>query len=168
MVQLDDALAQRLALFLDRQEVADLVKKAHAITDRWRWDELEPLLAEDRYMETRIDSVPIFANVTPTSSTFTPSTNWREEHNVRGHHQWTNVIVTIEGDTASVLMSGTQTNTYPDAGVETSGILQEAECRRTPDGWKIARMIGSYESNHGRLDKIFSKELEGQKRGFRR
>ena len=167
MVQLADAVVQRLALFLDRQEVADLVMKAHAITDRWRWEELPPLLTEDCVMEFRIDSVPIFASQTDANK-FTPSTNWREANNVRGHHQWANVIVTIEEDAASVYMSGTQTNTYPNGEFETSGVLQEAGCRRTPDGWKIAKMGGSYESNHPRLDKIFAKELEGQKRGFRR
>src|SRR5262245_19382302 len=106
MVQLADALAARLARFLDQPEVADLVMKAHAITDRWEWEKLPPLLTEDCVMKTRIDNVPIFDNRTPRENKFTKSANWREATGIRGHHQWTNVIVTVEGDMASVYMSG--------------------------------------------------------------
>jgi hypothetical protein len=164
----DDGTLRRLSEFLDRQEVADLVVKAHAITDRWEWEKLDALLTPDAVMETRIDSIPVFPNRTKDHDGYKESTNWRERTGVRGQHQWSNVVVTVSGDTAVVYMTGTQTNTFPDGYSETSGVLQEAVCQRTAEGWKIARMGGSYESNHARLDEIFADQLEGKVKGFRR
>ena len=167
-VKIAPDLAARLSEFLDRQEVTDLVVKAHSITDRWEWEKLSPLLTGDCTMETKIDSVPVFPNLTAGHDGYTRETNWRERTGIRGQHQWANVVVTIDGDLATVYMTGTQTNTFPDGYSETSGVLQGATCRRTPEGWRIAHMAGSYESRHDRLDGIFAEQLEGQTRGFRR
>src|SRR5262244_962240 len=135
-MEIDAALARRLADFLDRQEVADLVMTVQATSDRWLWERLPQYLTKDCVMVTHIDGIPVLTNISKDENHFDSKVNWREATGVRGQHQWANVIVSLAGDTATAYMSGTQTNTYPDGVSETSGILQEAECVRTTEGWK--------------------------------
>lgn len=146
----------KLTAYLARAELVDLVMRFHAHTDRWEWDRVADLVTDDCQISTCIDRVPVFQNWDGGNTGFTRSTNWREAAAVRGQHRWCNIIVDIDGGSAKLYMSGTQTNTFPDGEFETSGILQEATCRLTTDGWRIASMTGSYESNHARLDKVFA------------
>ena len=105
---------ERLRAFLGRAEVTELVVRYTAITDRWRWDKVEALLTEHCVIETHVDRVLLIRNRAPRHTNLAPSVNWRERTGVRGQQQWVNVTVSIVGDEAFVLMSGTQTNTFPD------------------------------------------------------
>ncbi|WP_196218110.1 nuclear transport factor 2 family protein [Streptomyces blattellae] len=158
--QLPADLRPRFSAFLDRAEVTELVLRFHAHLDRWDWDALPSMVTSDCSLATHIDGVPAFVNWDQGQNTgLTKKTNWREESGIKGQHQWTNVVVILDGDTANVMMSGTQTNSWPDGGVEISGAMGEGTCRRTPDGWRIAGFIGNYRSNFARLRSYFTTEV---------
>lgn len=146
-----------LGEFLDREDITRLVLGLHAYLDRWEWDAVPGHLTEDCDLTTLIDGVPVFVNVEAGESTgLAEGTNWRERSGIKGQHQWTNVVVDVDGDTARVWMSGTQTNSWPDGQFEVSGVLGEGICRRTPEGWRIASFVGDYRSNHERLSTYFA------------
>jgi hypothetical protein len=140
----------------DKIEISDLVVAFHAHYHRWHWDQLPGLLTQDCVVTTCIDRIPVVTNWEQGTVDSTEPTSWRETAQVRGQHQWSIVTVTVDDDTSTVLMTGTQTNTFPDGYSEISGILQDVICRRTPDGWRIAWLRGSYESNHPRLSELFA------------
>ncbi|WP_432198256.1 nuclear transport factor 2 family protein [Streptomyces sp. bgisy027] len=157
--QLPADAGQRFSDFLDRAEVTDLVLRFHAHIDRWDWDAVPSMITSDCSLATHIDGAPVFVNWDQGQNTgLSKNTNWREAAGITGQHQWTNVVVNLDGDTAHVMMSGTQTNAWPDGGFEVSGVLGQGTCRRTPDGWRIAAFIGNYRSNHTRLSSYFTTE----------
>jgi SnoaL-like protein len=159
--QLPADLRRRLSDFLDRAEVTELVLRFHAHVDRWDWDALRSMTTPDCSLATHVDDVPVFVNWYEGENTgMSDKTIWRAETGIKGQHQWTNVVVSLDGDSARVMMTGTQTNSWPDGGFEVSGVLGEGICRKTPDGWRIAGFVGNYRSNHARLDAYFTTKPE--------
>lgn len=132
--------ADRLAEFLDRQEIAEIVRLERFWRDRQQWEKLAGAYTEDsRVKTTWFDG---------TGREFAQASREMAEQRGRASiHLITPTEIRINGDRALCESLGEIHNRSLLDGVEVDTLMYcrfFSRLRRTPDGWRLASFDGIY------------------------
>lgn len=154
---------ERLELLLDRMDITDVFYRYGRAIDRCSVDQSEEtfaLLADCLSEDVMVDY--------GVGGTYAGHENWinfvkqTAPRMGRTLHLYTNVLVTVEGDTASASCNVQATHMWEDRGGPrflVAGGTFENDFRRTPGGWRISKIVLNAFFNNdptGKLAELFA------------
>ena len=117
----------------DRAELADLVSRHSLWIDEHRYDESDRLFTEDVVLESRRGGSNGIAALIDTARA-------RHEKYARTLHNKSNLVIEVQGDTATVRAHDTAVYVLSDKTEAIAAAVHLYRARRTEKGWRFDRL----------------------------